>query len=167
MYTTSAPALTYVRAGALVPPPPCLGLGATRVGPGQYPQYTRADFGKEAVGGSLHPRPQKTVTRQPTSPTHSTRLTSRAVLPLFIFSFFRFFFLFFLFFFFIFPLLPPPPPPPPTGPLPVLRTSRKTLSSSLPLLPGRCTVVSAFKNPDSWLKSLSQRKETGVPRRRE
>ena len=33
--TTPAPALTYVRAGALVPPPPCLGGGATRVRPGQ------------------------------------------------------------------------------------------------------------------------------------
>ena len=30
------------------------GGGATRVSPGQYPQYTRADFGQEAVGCSLH-----------------------------------------------------------------------------------------------------------------
>ena len=49
----------------------------------------------------------------------------------------------------------------------VLRTSRNTLSSSLPLLPGKCAVVSAFKNPDSWLKSLCQRQETGFARRRE
>ena len=26
----------------------------TRVGPGQFPQYTRADFGQEAVGSSPH-----------------------------------------------------------------------------------------------------------------
>ena len=26
------------------------------MGPGQYPQYTRADFGLEAVGGSIHTR---------------------------------------------------------------------------------------------------------------
>ena len=31
----------------------------------------------------------------------------------------------------------------------------------------QCTVVSAFKNPGSWLKSLCQRKETGVAQRRE
>ena len=30
------------------------GGGATRVGFGQYPQYTRADFGQEAVGRLLH-----------------------------------------------------------------------------------------------------------------
>ena len=41
---------TYVRAGALVPPPPCLVGGATRVVPGQYPQYTRADFGEGGCG---------------------------------------------------------------------------------------------------------------------
>ena len=33
-------------------PPPCLGGAFTRVGPGQHPRYTRADFGLEAVGGS-------------------------------------------------------------------------------------------------------------------
>ena len=48
--TTPPRATTYVRAGALVPPPPCLG-------PGQHPRYTRANFGQEAE------------TRQPTSPT--------------------------------------------------------------------------------------------------
>ena len=31
-----------------------LGWRATRVGPGRYPQHTRADFGPEAVGGSVH-----------------------------------------------------------------------------------------------------------------
>ena len=30
------------------------GGGATRVSPSQYPQYTHADFGQEAVGSSLH-----------------------------------------------------------------------------------------------------------------
>ena len=40
--TTPPDVATYVRAGALVPPPPRLGGGITRVGPGQYPQYTRA-----------------------------------------------------------------------------------------------------------------------------
>ena len=30
------------------------GGGATRVGPDQYKQYTRADCGQEAVGSSLH-----------------------------------------------------------------------------------------------------------------
>ena len=29
------------------------GCGITRVGPGQHPQYTRAHYGGEAVGGSL------------------------------------------------------------------------------------------------------------------
>ena len=28
----------------------------TRVGPSRYPQYTRADFGPEAVGSSIHIR---------------------------------------------------------------------------------------------------------------
>ena len=31
--------------------PYCLGIGSTRVGPGLHPQYTRADYGQEAVGG--------------------------------------------------------------------------------------------------------------------
>ena len=54
--TTTPPATTQARAGALVPPPPCLGGGATRVGPGQYPQYTSADHGQEAVGSSSQQR---------------------------------------------------------------------------------------------------------------
>ena len=31
-----------------------LDAGVARVGPGQYPQYTRADFGLEALGSSAH-----------------------------------------------------------------------------------------------------------------
>ena len=38
------------RAGALMFHLP--GWSITRVGPGQHPRYTRADFGQEAVGGS-------------------------------------------------------------------------------------------------------------------
>ena len=76
--TTRPPALTYERAGALAPSPPCLGGGATRVGPGQYPQYTRADFGQEAVDSSLHRDHRRPPESQAVSPTHSTRLTSRA-----------------------------------------------------------------------------------------
>ena len=57
------PGTTTRRAVALVLPPPCLGGGARRVGPGQYQQYTRADFGQEAVGGAT-PRPQKTDEKQ-------------------------------------------------------------------------------------------------------
>ena len=146
--TTPAPALTCVRAGALVPPPPCLGGGTTRVGLGQHPQHTRADFGQEAVGSSQHREKQKTMTRQPTSPTHSPqdlRVAHGSG------AWFR-----------------------GRVTLNVTRCERErcvhrenTLSSSLPLLPGKYTVVSAFKNPDSGLKSLCQRKETGVARRRE
>ena len=44
----------HARAGALMFPSSCLDGGITRVGPGQYPQYTRADFGPEAVGSSNH-----------------------------------------------------------------------------------------------------------------
>ena len=40
------------RAGALMLPSSCLDGSITRVGPGQHPQYTRALFGGEAVGGS-------------------------------------------------------------------------------------------------------------------
>ena len=59
------------RAGALTSPSSCLDGGVTRVGPGRYPQYTRADFGPEAVGSSNH--------RRYTSPTNTThgRLKSR------------------------------------------------------------------------------------------
>ena len=39
------------------------------VGPGQYPQYTRADFGQDRA-------PKVSLAA---SPTHSTRLTSRAI----------------------------------------------------------------------------------------
>ena len=39
------------RAGALRPMPYCLGIGSTRVGPGFHPQYTRAWYAGEAVGG--------------------------------------------------------------------------------------------------------------------
>ena len=41
----------------------------------------------------------------------------------------------------------------------MLRTSRNTLSSSLPLLLGKCAVVSAFRNLDSWLKSWCQNRK--------
>ena len=40
------------RAGALMLPSSCLDGSITRVGPGCHPQYTRALFGGEAVGGS-------------------------------------------------------------------------------------------------------------------
>ena len=45
--------------------------------PGQYPQYTRADFGKEAVGSSSHRDHSAPQVLQAVSQTH-TRLTSRA-----------------------------------------------------------------------------------------
>ena len=41
------------RAGALTFSSSCLDGSVTRVGPGRYPQCTRADFGPEAVGSSL------------------------------------------------------------------------------------------------------------------
>ena len=63
----------YVGAGALVPPPPCLGGGITQVGPGQYPQYTRAWLAREEVGSSLHRDHRTTATRPTTSPTHSKK----------------------------------------------------------------------------------------------
>ena len=40
------------RAGALMFPTSCLDGGITRVCPSQYPQYTRALYGGEAVGSS-------------------------------------------------------------------------------------------------------------------
>ena len=49
---------TYVRACALVLPPPCLGGGPHGWVPVDNPQYTRADFGQEAVGGLSSPRAQ-------------------------------------------------------------------------------------------------------------
>ena len=49
------------------------------MGPGQYPQYTRADFGQEAVGSSLHRDHRTTATRQTTSPTIFRTLKSRTV----------------------------------------------------------------------------------------
>ena len=76
--TTPADALTYVRAGALVPSPPCLGGGATRVGPGQHRQYTRPDIGQEPVRGSPHRDHRAPQVSQAVSPRQSTRLTSRA-----------------------------------------------------------------------------------------
>ena len=48
------------------------------MGPGQYPQYTRADFGQEAAGSSSHRDHRAPQVSQAVSPTHSTRLTSRA-----------------------------------------------------------------------------------------
>ena len=42
------------RAGALTSPSSCLDGSVTRVVPGRYSQYTRADFGPEAVGSSNH-----------------------------------------------------------------------------------------------------------------
>ena len=50
--TYTATQATNARADALMFPSSCLGGGITRVGPGQYPQYNRADFGPEAVGCS-------------------------------------------------------------------------------------------------------------------
>ena len=43
------------------------------MGPGQFPQYTLADFGQEVVGSSLHRDHRTTATRQTTSPTESRR----------------------------------------------------------------------------------------------
>ena len=48
---TQAPT-THARAGALVFSSSCLDESTSRVGLGQYPQYTRALFGEEAVGSS-------------------------------------------------------------------------------------------------------------------
>ena len=50
--TYTATQTTHARAGGLMFPSSCLGGGITRVGPCQYPQYNRADFGPEAVGSS-------------------------------------------------------------------------------------------------------------------
>ena len=61
------------RAGALTFPSSCLNGGVTRVGPGRYPQYTRADFGPEAVGSSNH----KHIT-SPINTTHG-KVKSRMV----------------------------------------------------------------------------------------
>ena len=48
------------------------GWGATRVGPGQYPQYTRAPFGEEAVGSSPH-RDHRTPQESQTRAQHKLR----------------------------------------------------------------------------------------------
>ena len=50
--TTTPQATTQARAGALMFPSSCLDGGITRVGPSQYPLYTRAIYGGEAVGSS-------------------------------------------------------------------------------------------------------------------
>ena len=50
--TTTQTALE--RAGALTFPTSCLDGSVTRLGPGRYSHYTRADFGPEAVGSSNH-----------------------------------------------------------------------------------------------------------------
>ena len=140
--TKPANALTYVRAGALVPPPPYLGGGATRVGPSQNPKCTRTDFGQEAVGCQSHRDHRAPQMSQAVSSTHSTRLTSRAWLRSHVCEAL-------------------------TNCERKCCVLRDTLSSSLPLLPRKCAVVSAFKNFVSWLKSLCQGKETGVARQRE
>ena len=48
VYDNTSTRAACVKAGALVPSPPCLGGGITRVGPGQW----------EAAGSSLHREPQ-------------------------------------------------------------------------------------------------------------
>ena len=113
------------------------------VGRGQHPQNTRADFGQEAVGLLVTPRPQSTTSVTGSQPnTLHKSYESRMVAEPRLRSHDE-------------------------GCSGVLRTSKNNLSSSLPLLPGNCAVVSAFKNPDSWLKSLCQQKEAGGARRRE
>ena len=62
------------------------------VGPGRHPQYTRADYGQEAVGGLCSPRAQYTT---------GTR-TTRTVCLCFFVSFFFFLFVLFLKMFFSF-----------------------------------------------------------------
>ena len=49
---TTPPNDTPTRVGALMLPSSCLDGSTTRVCPGQYPQYTRAWFAREAVGSS-------------------------------------------------------------------------------------------------------------------
>ena len=65
--TTPPRATTNVRAGALVPPPPCLGGRITRVGPLSIPTVHPCPC--EGVGGSPQCDHKTTWTRQPTSPT--------------------------------------------------------------------------------------------------
>ena len=60
---------TQARAGALMSQSSCLDGGITRVGPGQHPRYTRADFGQEAVRGS---RPQQPTTPRMVAETQRT-----------------------------------------------------------------------------------------------
>ena len=75
-YTQST--TTHARAGALVLLPSCLDESISRVGPGQYPQYTRAPFGEEAVGSSQHMH-HRAPQAQPMSPQqHPTRDESLA-----------------------------------------------------------------------------------------
>ena len=60
--TATAEATTQCTSWRTDGSPPCLGI--TRVGPGQHPQYTRADYGQEAVGGSQphkHNKYRKTI----------------------------------------------------------------------------------------------------------
>ena len=155
-YTTDV--ATYVRAGALVPPPQCPGGGITRVGPGQYTQYTRADFGHEAVGSSLRLRQDRRRAQQ----SYGT-LKSRMVAE---------------------PWLqthgeqePNPHPDVVSGQwkfsAPQSVNESVTYFEEHPELMfdgnnNKRAVVSAFKYPDSWLKSLRyQKKEAGVVWRRE
>ena len=145
MYDNTSTRAAYVRAGALVPPPPCLGGGITRVGPSQYPQYTRAWHAREAVGSSLHRDHRTTATRLTTSPTHSTRLASRAWWRSACRS------------------TEPHPKivPGPQKSAPQSRRERVAHFEEHPDFKFDCNskraVVSAFKNPDSWLKSLCVR----------
>ena len=100
---TQAPT-THTRAGPLTFPSSCLEGCVTRVGPGQYPQYTRAPFGEEAVGSSQskHFRAPQV---QPMSPRqHPTRDESIARF-LFFFFVVSFVFFCFLMFFLLFSLL--------------------------------------------------------------
>ena len=63
---------THARAGALVFSSSCLDESTSRVGLGQYPQYTRALFGEQAVGGS-QTKHHSTPPAQHMSPTYIPR----------------------------------------------------------------------------------------------
>ena len=70
--TTPPDVATYVAASSLVPPPPCLGGGITRVGPGQYPQYTRA-----LARGRLWVARRSVTTAQPRRDNRRAQQSSR------------------------------------------------------------------------------------------
>ena len=59
---------THTRAGALTFPSSCLDGSVSRVGPGQYPQHTRAWSAREALGRSLTTH-HSTAPPQTMSPT--------------------------------------------------------------------------------------------------